>query len=432
MSTHEPVESLDALTRDDPAWLAQRRRDAWSRKLELPYPTGREETWRYTDVERLRDERFPHPDLSEAGLPQSLGGTWKALAQDAGASAVLVNGAPAEIQVGPDLARQGVRLLPLSRAAREHPALVQAHLGRLVGPKDVFTARSLALHRGGLLLHVPAGVQAELPVRWLHGLGTPGGAVETRALVILERDASLHLEDHLRSDALGAPTRIQPVVELFLAPGARLTYVGLQTWGAGVHQLAHIHAHLDRDAHFTSLLGGFGADFARTRHRVILAGPGAEADLLGVYFPTGEQHHELWTEQQHLAPHTRSDLLYKGALGGAGRAVYYGTIQVGPEARRTDAYQANRNLLLSEASRVDTNPQLEIETNDVRCTHGASVGQVDDAQLFYLMSRGLPRPEAERLLVVGFFSEVLSRLGAAAPAHEDRFTALIREKLNTL
>ena len=185
-----------------------------------------------------------------------------------------------------------------------------------------------------------------------------------------------------------------------------------------------MRAGLARDARITTLLAGFGADFARTEHRVTLAGEGAEAKLLGAYFPNGEQHHELWTVQDHQAPHTASDLLYKGALGGAGRALYYGTIRVGPEARRTDAYQSNRNLLLSGDARVDTNPQLEIETNDVRCTHGATVGQVDPSQLFYLMSRGIPRPEAERLLVAGFFTEVLSRFGDedAAPQLAEHVT----------
>lgn len=421
------TESPDVLFPQDPPWLAALRQDAWSRQKKLTYPLGREERWRYTDVAQLRDDRFQGA-LSVTGLPNQARASWSAAAEDTLAAAALVDGAVAELRLEQELTRQGVRLMSLDRAARQEPELLRAHLGKLVGPEDVFTARSLALHRGGLLLHVPAGVAVRGPVRWLHWLSAAGAAVDTRSVVILEAGASLHLEERFESNDLARPTRVQPVLELYVGPGAQLTYAGWQTWGAGVHHLGQVRARLDRDARLTSLTTGFGADYARMEHHARLEGEGAEATLLGAYFPTGTQKHEFWTVQDHRAPHTTSDLLYKGALGGAGRGLYYGTIRVSPDARRTDAYQANRNLILSPEARVDTNPQLEIETNDVRCTHGATVGQVDPAQRFYLMSRGIPQDEAERMLVAGFFTEVLSRLGD--PDAEPKLTDLITRALS--
>lgn len=416
----------------EPPWLAALRDEALQRHLRLPFPTGREEAWRYTDVGRLHDDHFVSPPPGAVGAVSAAArSAWeRARGDGASAAAWLVDGTPAALQLPDDLAARGVVLDHLERAAREQPERVRPHLGQQVGARDVFTARALARHRGGLFLYVPEGVRVPAPVRWLHWMQSEGVAVDSRALVVLGPGAALELEEQWLSADLRTPSRVQPVLELVVGEGAALTYLGWQRWGAGVRQLAHQGARLGPQARLTSLLAGFGADFARTQHHVQLAGEGSAAELLGVYFPTGGQTHEHWTVQDHRAPHTRSDLLYKGALGGQGRGVYYGTIRVSPEARRTDAYQANRNLLLSPRARVDTNPQLEIETNDVRCTHGATVGQVDEGQLYYLMSRGLPRPQAERLLVAGFFSEALARLGDAAV--EQRVADQVRDKLEAL
>ena len=187
-------------------------------------------------------------------------------------------------------------------------------------------------------------------------------------------------------------------------------WVTWQDWGRGVRQISTVKAHLGANAKLNTLLVTLGGDYSRTWKECVMAGEGAESIMLGLYFSHLDQKFEHWTMQDHAAPHTRSDLLYKGALADRSRTVYYGTIRVRNEARKTDAYQANRNLTLSPQAKADTNPQLEIETNDVRCTHGATVGRVNDEHLFYLMSRGLSRSAAERLLIFGFFNEVLERV----------------------
>jgi len=196
---------------------------------------------------------------------------------------------------------------------------------------------------------------------------------------------------------------------LFAAEDSQVGWVTWQDWGEGVRHLSTVKATLASGARLNTMMVTLGGEFSRTWKECQMAGEGSESTMLGLYFANRKQHFEHWTVQDHLAANTRSDLLYKGALDDQARTVYYGTIKVRPGARNTDAYQANRNLSLSRKAKADTNPQLEIENNDVRCTHGATVGQVDEEQLYYLMSRGIPRAEAERLLIFGFFNEVLGR-----------------------
>lgn len=417
----------------DPPWLDARRRGALARRDLYSAPSGREEAWRYTDVSLLTDSRFftlGPPVVGGPEVPLRAGQALSSLVQGAAGASLMVDGVHVETQLDPASVPRELLILPLGQAARERPDLVEPFLGSLVGPEDIFTAHSLALHRGGLLVHVPEGVTMERPLRLLHWVSAVGAAVDTRVVVVLGSGASLILEEHFQSDDLPAPTRVQPVSESFVGSGARLTHAQWQSWGRGVLHMGHLRARVEEGGRVTTFLAGLGADFARSHHGVVLAGPGAEADLLGAYFPGPGQHHEHWTTQEHAAERTRSDLLYKGALGGDGRSVYYGTIRVAKGARRANAYQANRNLLLDPRAHADTNPQLEIEHNDVRCTHGATVGQVDQGQLFYLMSRGISRFEAERLLVAGFFAEVVGRLGLAWA--EERLAAVVSNRLGSL
>ncbi|HWC32061.1 MAG TPA: SufD family Fe-S cluster assembly protein, partial [Actinomycetota bacterium] len=187
-------------------------------------------------------------------------------------------------------------------------------------------------------------------------------------------------------------------------------YVSLQDWGRGVIHLAVQRAQLERDAELRSLAVSFGASLSRTEVESVLAEPGAHSEMLGVYFTDGDQHFDHRSLQDHVAPNCTSDLLYKGALKDASRVVYSGLIRIHPGARRSDAYQTNRNVVLSDEAKADSIPNLEIENNDVRCSHAASVGPVDEDVRFYLESRGIPRDEAEQLIVTGFFQEVLDRV----------------------
>jgi Fe-S cluster assembly protein SufD len=279
-----------------------------------------------------------------------------------------------------------------------------------VGAEDVFEAYNLAMHRGGTFLYVPDGVALEAPLQSLHWLSEQGALIQPRTVVIAGRGAKVVFNDIYTSGPVEIASLVNPVTELYAAEDAQVGWVTWQDWGDGVRHLSNVKAKLESNAKLNTLLVTLGGEFSRTWKECEMAGEGAESIMLGLYFAHRKQHFEHWTVQDHWAPHTRSDLLYKGALDDQSRTVYYGTIKVRPDARQTDAYQANRNLALSREAKADTNPQLEIETNDVRCTHGATVGQVDDDQLYYLMSRGIPKGDAERLLIFGFFNEVLDRV----------------------
>lgn len=399
---------LGRLTSGEPDWLSELRRSAWAAHRTFTLPTGREEVWRYTDVATIDPAGFdPSP---RAGIATA---EFRSVALDGiepAARAFDTVGAEAAVQVSDEAAAAGVVVMPMAQAVREHADLLRARLGSLVGADDYFTSLAMALQRGGLFVHVPRGVRVHGPIQSLYTAGWAGGAVFPRTVVVVEDGADVVFNDVYASGDGGEPMLVAPVTELFVGHDARVGWVTWQDHAPGVRHLAHVKAHLDRSAVLNTLLVTLGGDFSRTWKECVLAGEGSESVMLGLYFPHGSQRFEHWTVQDHVAPHTRSDLLYKGALADEARAVYYGTIRVRHEAKKTDAYQANRNLTLSPRAKADTNPQLEIETNDVRCTHGATVGRVDDDQMFYMMSRGIPRPEAERLLVFGFFNEVLGRV----------------------
>jgi Fe-S cluster assembly protein SufD len=231
-----------------------------------------------------------------------------------------------------------------------------------------------------------------------------------RPLLIVEPGARVVICELAVSAPVSPAGLLDEVVELQVGEGAWVGWLRWQGLGRSGARLASTGAaSLSRDAHLESLAVSLGGEYSRSVLQVALAGSGARSDLLGITFPTGHQRVEHWTLQDHRAPGTTSDLLYRSALADQARSLYYGTIRVQAGASRTDAYQQSRNLLLSSGARADTNPQLEIANNDVRCTHGATVGPIDEEQLFYLMSRGLPRHQAERLLVFGFFADVLAR-----------------------
>lgn len=404
---------VDVLSGRDPAWLAAQRREAWERYQAYPFPTGREEVWRYTDLSWLRINDFAEPDpdatRAPARLPTQATGIPGDGESQASASAVHVDGSVAEVTLSEEAQRAGVAYVGLDRAVDEYGELLEGKLGALVGADDVFTAWSLAVHQGGMFLYVPDGVEVADPIQSLHWISAAGVALHPRTVVVVGRGAKVVFNDVFASGPLSRPTLASPVTEMFVGAGAKVGWVTWQDWGPGVRHLAHVKARLERDAVVDTLLVTLGGDFSRTWKECELAGEGSESIMLGLYFPHRNQHFEHWTVQDHAAPRAKSDLLYKGALTGESRSVYYGTIRVRRHAVRSDAYQANRNLTLSSKARADTNPQLEIENNDVRCTHGATVGRIDEQQLFYLMARGVPRPTAERLIVFGFFNDVLER-----------------------
>ena len=421
--------SIEEFAASSPGWLADLRREAWARYRELPYPEGREETWRFTDVKALHPDNFrllapgSAPDASPRLSSLDLSGVTSA------GRIVHVDGTSISLELSDEAKRAGVVLCDLATAVHDHADLLRPRLGSLVAADEPHTALSLAAHQGGTFLYVPKGVVLKEPFQALHWLSpaASGALVMPRTVVIVEDGADIVFNDVYDCDPMTDPTLAAPVVEMFIGEEARVGWVTWQDWGGGCKHLAHVRAQLDRDALLNTLVVTLGADFSRTWKECTLAGEGAQSYMYGLYFSHGDQRFEHWTLQDHVAPNTTSDLLYKGALTDSSQALYYGTIHIRPNARKSNAYQANRNLALSSHARAMPNPQLEIENNDVRCTHGATVGKISDEHLFYLESRGIPPEEARRLIVFGFFNQVLDQVTWSG-MHE-RLAEAIRAKM---
>jgi len=424
---------VQELCEASPDWLADLRREAWTRYGELPYPQGREEFWRFTDLKSLHPENFTLPsvgaDVAISETPTPAAAALELTGVESAGRIVHADGSTLSIEIGAKARDAGVILCDLDTATREHADLLRPRLGSLVPPDDPFRAFSLAAHRGGTFLYVPAGVELAEPFQALHWItaGAAGQAVLPRTVVIVSDGAKVVFNDLYTSGAIADPTLAVPATEMYIGAAAQVGWVTWQDWGPGIRHLAHVRAQLDRDALLNTLVVTLGGDFSRTWKECTLAGEHAQSFMYGLYFPHGDQRFEHWTVQDHASPHTTSDLLYKGALADTSQALYYGTIRIRPNAYRSDAYQANRNLVLSPHARALPNPQLEIENNDVRCTHGATVGQVDAEQLFYLQSRGIPLDEARRLVVFGFFNQVLDKVTWSGM--HDRLAEAIRTKM---
>jgi len=286
----------------------------------------------------------------------------------------------------------------------------------------------IAALSGGYVLYVPRGVRVENPIHVMRWLESAGTIQSTHSLIIVERGAEVTVIDEFLSDDFedGAALSLSGV-EVFGGDGSLVNYLALQRFGAGVKHFAMQHANTPRDCTLNSFNVTLGADLSRCDVTSHLQGPGSDSEMLALWFGGRGQHFDYHTLQHHAAPHARSDLLFKGALTDRADSVFRGLIRVDEGAQLTDAYQTNRNLLLSDESTATTLPSLEIAADDVKCSHGATVGQVDEGQLFYLTSRGLTRAQAERLLVFGFFGEVLARMPVESV--RERMTVAIESKI---
>ena len=399
----------------DPAWLKARRSEAWDVFEATPLPSTRSEEWRYTDVARLLPLDGLVPNVGEAiagrALPEGLR---RAMAQDRESAGriVDVDGTVVSVELDEALAAQGVVLASLRDAARAGVPEVEALLATEAVPAadGKFPALNAALWSDGVFLRVPRGVRVDRTIRLSRWVSQPGTATFTRILIVAEERSRLSFVDEILSPHFPTVTLANTAVELFSRGGAQVQYVSLQRMGEGGFYLANQRTLAERDSTLDTLNVALGGSVGRIDLNARLLGPGANSDMLGLYFGDSDQHFDFNTSQDHVAPHAHSDLLYKGALDGAARGIFRGIIRVHEGAQGTDAYQTNRNLILSDKAIATSLPNLEIEADDVRCSHGATVGQLDAEALFYLMSRGLRREQAERLVVLGFLGEVLSKL----------------------
>ncbi|MGD8623670.1 MAG: Fe-S cluster assembly protein SufD [Anaerolineae bacterium] len=418
---------------DEPRWMLEKRYQGWYHYNELNPPL-----WRRTDIGQLDWEKLiPHapsqaPVDNLDALPAKLQEALSIYDRRAGLL-VQRDSAPVYLDLADELRAQGVIWTDMNTALREHPGLVRQHFMEDAVPitHDKYTALHAAFWRGGTFLYVPDGVEVELPFVSVLWQEMPELAVFPHTLLVAGARSSLTLVSELLSMGCHAcpDTYHGGATELYIGDGARVRYVNTQDLGRQVYDLRSQTALVGRDSHLEWLSVTLGGRLSRSTQHTILRQPGGEARVTGLYLPDGKQHIAMDTLQDHVAPNCLSDLLYQGALLNKSRAVYEGTIRAWPGAQKTNAYQSNRNLLLSDHARADSLPQLEIEANDLRCTHGATVSQVDEEQIFYLMSRGIARDEAVRLIVEGFFRPALDRLPKSLEGLGDRIKGSIALKL---
>jgi Fe-S cluster assembly protein SufD len=367
------------------------RAEPLERYRALPLPTTKDEHWRFTDLAGFDPEAWTGNGTAPIAAPASLLNVDAAGLAYAGEGGLEVERAPA-----------GIRFEPLTD---DHPLLYS-----LVGWDEKFAAHNAAMWQHGLLVHVPRDVVLEQPLYVRVANAVEGGSLFWRLLVVAEPGSRFTVIEEHASAAPDLAGYSNAAVEIVVQDGAKVEYVSVQNLSRATWHFASHHARVERDAELDWVTGGFGSAKGKVRIQNDLAGPGATSRVTGAYFADGTQHLDYDTFQEHIAPHTTSDFAFKGALRDTARAVWRGMIRVEEGAQKTNAYQENRNLLLSKTAHADSIPGLEILANDVRCTHGATLGQVDREQLFYLMARGLSRSEAERLIVRGFFQDVLDRV----------------------
>jgi Fe-S cluster assembly protein SufD len=357
-----------------------------------PLPDAKQKGWEFTDISSLEIDSYAATE----------------------AAAVIQGG-------------DGATVLDLAEATEAHPELVEGRLGALVPSDDPFVARNEAAPRQGVLVHVPAGVKLSEPIRIEVPVEAEGAAVNWRTLIVLEEGAEAEVWEHWSSPNDDVEALLNSVVELNVGQAATLRYVNTQDISEKAWIFATQRAQVERDGRLDWAALGFGSARGKVRMETNLAGQGSEARVTGGYAGSRGQHLDYDTTQEHAAPNTNSDLAFRGVLAAGATAVWRGMIRVDPGAQQTDAFQESRNLLLSTEAHADAIPGLEIEADDVRCTHAAAVAQIDKEQLFYLTSRGLDAADAKSLIIEGFLESLVERL--AEGSIRDEISSALERRL---
>jgi Fe-S cluster assembly protein SufD len=412
-----------------PDFLKDFRERAWAAYERLPMPTTKDEPWRRTDLLSMPGGQFELPSSEvTANLPPPPEALLQPLVGDQHGGQMILTAGGVQVYLDPELAAKGVIFTDLQTAERQHPDILNMIMGQVVRPDEgKFAALAAAMAQTGILVYVPRGVQVEQPLHSV--LWGPGAnlAYFSHIMVWVDEGAALTFVHEAASSNDTGDSLHAGLVEINVAAGANLRFVELQSWGEHVWNFSHERARVHRDGNLDWIFGAIGSHLTKNFSNLDLVGQGATGRMSGFYFTDGVQHLDHDTQQNHFAPHTTSDLLFKGALKDRSRSVWQGMIYVAPGAQKTDGYQANRNLVLSTKARADSIPGLEILADDVRCTHGATVGKIDADQVFYLLSRGIPYEEAERLIVEGFFDPIMQRIPFEGV--RTRFQSAIIEKM---
>jgi Fe-S cluster assembly protein SufD len=410
--------------------LQSYRMRAWEAFKSLPMPTVKDEPWRRTDIHALNRGffRFPEPvDYKKMEpVPQEL---LDPVADEENGGELVLSPGKVNVFLNESLVKKGVIFSELAVAEMEHPELIDRLKGQIVrADEDRFTAMVAAMASTGVVLYVPKNVQVMQPLHSIYW--GPGKQIAhlSHLLIWLEDGASVtYVHESASNTEKDCQSLHAGIVEIRIGSGANLRFVELQSWGEHIWNFTHERVQVERDGNLDWIFGAIGSHLTKNFSDLDLVGQGATGRMSGFYFTDHNQHLDHDTQQNHLAPNTTSDLLFKGALQDESRSVWQGMIYVAPGAVKTDGYQANRNLVISPKARADSIPGLEILADDVRCTHGATVGKIDAEQVFYLRSRGIPQDEAERLIVEGFFDPIMQRIPFEGVRR--RFQLAIHEKM---
>src|SRR6058998_847948 len=426
-----PILSGPAELRELPEWFRDRQRAAWKQFESLPNPTRKDQAWRFSNVGLLDLAKFKvGGTLSEeertAILERSRG-----LDKVAGRMIFAGDELLERDVISEQLKKRGVIFQPLERAMVEHAELFRKYF--MSQPAILGSAKFAALHQAlvssGTFLYVPRGVEIELPIEIFHWLNAENDSAFPHLLLVTDELAKVTVIEHFRSVNEHAPGFACGVNDLVAGPGAKVTYVCAQNWADNVIAMQMNTTTVDHDASAMSLNLNLGSRYSRFESLSRLTGEGGRSDLLAVAVAKHQQEFDARTLQDHVSPHTASDLLYKNALDDRARTIFGGLIRVEPHAHFTDAYQKVRNLLLSDDSEANSMPGLEILADNVRCTHGATSGQINEEEMFYLRSRGIPTKDAQRLIVAGFLNEVIQRLDQ--PPIAEHLNGLIEKKFSS-
>lgn len=428
--TKEAVKELSAYL-NEPDWMLAFRLNAWEIFNDTPMPTIGDEAWRRTNLRRFDLDKFA-PSVNgdaavEATVPSYMGSH---LSEDdqLGGVLVQVDGVNQTYEFDSALAEQGVVFCDMHTAVNNHPELVKKYfMTEVVKPDEgKFAALHAAFWRGGTFLFVPENVKVEAPLH--SALWSVNGKTFTHTLVVLEEGAEAFFLDEYGSESVKRDDMHNGAIELLVGDNANLIYANLQDFGYNMWQFNHERGRVGRDGKLDWITSMMGTRLTKAFQTVELDQPGSWARMSGIFFTNGRQHLDLDTQQNHNAADTVSDLLYKGALKGDSRTVWQGMIKALPGAQRIDGFQANRNLMLDKSARADSIPGLEIEADDVACTHASAIGKLSQEEIFYLMSRGIDKKTATEMMVQGFFDPIMQRI----PVEDvrDRISDRILQKLN--
>lgn len=423
------VEALSA-AHQEPQWLRESRLMAWEIYEDLPMPSLTDEDWRRTDYRSIRwNEADRIIEANGASLDSVPAANLEPLVGEGeGGTMVFVDGRLVKYEVAPALAAQGVIFKDLVTAAREHEELVRANLmTKAVRTTDgKFAALHGALWTHGVFLYVPEGRAVDLPFHVVMYNTQPGASLG-HVLVVVEQNAQATMQVEYASANADKHSAYIGATELLVGDDAVLKYVAIQDWNRETYEFSHQRARVGRSGSLDWIVGVMGSRLTKAYLELEMDGLGGNGRMSGFFFADENQMFDLDTQQNHNAPLTTSDLLYKGAAKDYARTLWQGMIKSLPKMQKIDGYQACRNMVLADTARMDAIPGLEIEADDVRCSHAATFGSLEEEPVFYLMSRGIPRPEAELMVIEGFFDELLDRVPFERV--RDRLKAAVEAKI---